>query len=105
VISLTVALFGVSCSGKSGPNIVGTWQAAQGDKGIDGVITGIQFLQGGTFIFNYMNTSGNYSFPDSTHIKFQSPGGTLTYNFTLSGNLLTITDANGVSTRFQRTSN
>ena len=38
------ALLGVSCRGNAGPNIIGTWQAEQGDPPLNNLITGIQFL-------------------------------------------------------------
>ena len=53
------ALLGVSCSGNAGPNIIGTWQAEQGDPPLNNLITGIQFLKGDAFLFfNVINTSG-----------------------------------------------
>jgi len=91
-------LFSVIGCSSSGPNLVGKWQAVQGVVPFDegGLpFTQVEFLSGHAFILlDFMNTSGNYSFPDSSHIKLDMTGGSLTYGFTWSGNAFTLTGGN-----------
>ncbi len=84
--------------------LVGAWQQApdQADYTWGLLFTRIEFLGDGTFILNVMNAAGQYSFPDPTHLKLASPGSALMYGFSLSGDTLTLTDADGKDWRFQR---
>jgi hypothetical protein len=83
-------------------SIIGAWEQAPDQGGWGLLFTRIEFFQDGTFLLNWMNTSGQYSFPDPTRLKLENPGGTLMYEFSLSGDSLTLIDAGGGAWRFQR---
>jgi hypothetical protein len=105
-----LVLLGVSCSGKTSPNVVGKWTPVKGQNVSSfssfafSSVTSLEFLKDGTFIAGIMggSGSGNYSFPDATHIKFQSPTGSNTYTFSLSENTLSLIQPNGDTYKFYR---
>jgi len=103
-------LIGTSCSGKAGPNVAGKWIPVKGQNISSfsafafSSVTSLEFLKDGTYIAGILggSGSGNYSFRDATHIKFQSPTGSNTYTFSLSENTLSLIEPNGDTYKFYR---
>jgi len=109
-VILIFPLIGTSCSGKSGPNVLGKWTPVKGQNVSSfssfafSTVTSLEFLKDGTYIAGILggSGSGNYSFPDATHIKFQSPTGSNTYTFSLAENELSLIEPNGDTYKLYR---
>ena len=111
-IALLLALSATACVGKSGPNLAGKWVPAYNQDSLSfsmwSYVGSLEFLKDGTFIlgtdvgYGATSASGKYSFPDDTHVKFQSPTGSNAYGFSLSGSTFTLKDADGSSYEFRR---
>jgi hypothetical protein len=106
---LLLALLGTSCSGTQGQNISGKWvpDTTQNSPKYSSLslVNSLEFLKDGTFIVSAelgINGSGRYTFIDETHISFQSPSGSNTYVFTLSGDKLSLQEPDGAITQFTR---
>jgi len=117
---VTVILVGLilmataACGGKngdgsvSGPNIVGKWTASAEDvspyPGIQ-FVASLEFFKDGTYsllVSGIGSDSGDYSFPDDTHIRFESPGFSETDTFSLSGDTMTVTKLGGSTMTLHR---
>jgi len=92
---MIIGLLGASCGGKSGPNVVGKWKVTQDQ----GEFNNWEFLKDGTLVWNLAKDSGmgttvswGYSFPDYNHMNLTANGNVVTYDFSLSGDTLTLTD-------------
>jgi hypothetical protein len=69
----------------------------------------VEFLGDGTVtIKGVMNIAGTYSFPDSTHLKLDLGGsmgkltGPMVFEYTISPDLLNVTDQDGKLTSYKR---
>ncbi|MCL4393445.1 MAG: hypothetical protein M1482_01265 [Chloroflexi bacterium] len=102
LIALSLSVTG--CGGQQSA-IVGKWERVSQNITVLAVVPDrIEFLQDGTFVMpTFFNTSGKYSFPDSSHIKLDSGTGASVFMYTLSGDSLTLEIDNGGSAQYQRT--
>ena len=98
IIAILALLMFTGCSSKSA--IVGTWQDPSGGT--------MQFFSDGTFTSSgIIATSGKYSLPDSSHLKFEYEGllgiaGAQVYEFEIDGNKLVLTSSYGTKTELTK---
>ncbi|MGB9778794.1 MAG: hypothetical protein ACPLW8_05260 [Candidatus Bathyarchaeales archaeon] len=89
---LLVAL--TACGGK--PSITGKWEQISGEPSLiffGGAGTLWEFFDDGTVSIGVMgNVAGKYSWPDGDHLKIEFAQGQLVYEFTRSGNEITLKD-------------
>lgn len=90
-LAITVLLIFIGCSSKNA--VVGTWKGTVGGT--------MQFLSDGTFTSTgILGANGKYSFPDSSHIKFEYNGllsiaGSQVLEYKIDNKTMTLTDTSG----------
>jgi len=111
-LMIAVSLFIFACSAKpaaSNPSnpLVGTWKLVQAADSVntDTVSETWEFHEDGTYVqsrkdisFNTVSVDGTYKILDETHVEIDVPDKNQAFEYSISGNELTLTSGTTVTT-------